>query len=65
MIFNIATFLHLKNTNGRAELSSALPYLCHQKAVSCVDYLYRNRLMDIFGVFSKGTSITSTLAIWL
>ncbi len=28
-------------------------------------YLYRNRRMLIFGVFSKGLSISSTLAIWL
>ena len=30
-----------------------------------VSYLYRKRRMDIFGVFSKGLSISSTLAIWL
>ena len=28
-------------------------------------YLYRKRLMDIFGVFSKGTSWISTLVSWL
>ena len=28
-------------------------------------YLYRKRRMDIFGVFSKGLSMSSTLAIWL
>ena len=28
-------------------------------------YLYRNRRMDIFGVFSKGASWISTLVSWL
>ena len=29
------------------------------------NYLYRNLRIDIFGVFSKGLSMSSTLAIWL
>jgi len=32
---------------------------------NCHAYLYRKRRMDIFGVFSKGRSISSTFAIWL
>jgi len=34
-------------------------------SVSEKAYLYRNLRMLIFGVFSKGLSISSTLAIWL
>ena len=39
--------------------------LCRLRVMFCKDYLYRKRLMLIFGVFSKGTVTTSALLIWL
>jgi hypothetical protein len=65
-LFAISNVCLMQKTDPRRGRSQLLKLQASPPGLTnCHAYLYRKRRMDIFGVFSKGLSISSTLAIWL